>query len=69
MSELYLEVLQKIEIIRTKYSQLEITKENSKIYGLKLVDLSKDLDMILFYIDDLSYMKYDDNKSNKNISS
>lgn len=69
MSELYLKVLQKIEKIRTKYSKLEITKENGKIYGLKLIDLSKDLDMILFYIDDLSYMKYDDNKSNKNISS
>ena len=69
MSELYLEVLQKIGKIRTKYSQLEITKENCKMYGLKLMDLSKDLDMILFYIDDLSYMKYDDNKSNKNISS
>ena len=68
MSELYLEVLQKIGKIRTKYSQLEITKENGKMYGLKLMDLSKDLDMILFYINDLAYMKYD-NKSNKNISS
>ncbi|ANS04274.1 hypothetical protein [uncultured Mediterranean phage] len=68
MSELYLEVLQKIEMIRTKYSQLEITKENGKLYGLKLIDLSKDLDMILFYINDLSYMKYDDKKSNKNKS-
>ena len=69
MSELYLKVLQKIEKIRAKYSQLEITKENGKMYGLKLADLSKDLDMILFYINDLAYMKYDDNKSNKNISS
>ena len=61
MSELYLEVLHKIEKIRAKYSQLEITKENSKMYGLKLIDLSKDLDMILFYINDLSHMKYDNN--------
>ena len=68
MSELYLEVLHKIEMIKIKCSQLDITNENSKFYGLKLCDLSKDLDMILFYINDLSQMKYDDNKSNKNIS-
>jgi hypothetical protein len=63
MSELYLEVMQKIEKIKLQYSQLDITKDNGKIYGLKLIDLSKDLDMILFYINDLSYMKYDNNKS------
>ena len=34
MSELYLKVLQNIEKIRAKYSQLEITKENGKMYGL-----------------------------------